>query len=343
MTMPVIGEIRMFSCDFMSDGWVECNGQLLDPQEYHFLYSLLGTSYGGDGTATFGVPDLRGRAPMHGSETIRIGTMDGMERVTLTTAQVPAHSHPMLASSQAASTQRPAQQALAAASVYADPANLKPFAAGALSSTGFVAHDNMQPSLTVKFCIATQGVFPNREEVDADQFIGEIRIFAFDFEPGGWASCDGRRMPIASNTPLFKILGPDFGGDGRAFFNLPSLQARLPMGVGAGPGLTPRLNGEPVGTDTVTLDHSQMPKHNHSVTAQDALGSQSSPENAVLAQGGKPDGRDTVPLHTYAPLPPDKLMHGQTISLAGGGQAHENRQPHLVLNICIALTGVYPY
>jgi microcystin-dependent protein len=172
MAEPFIGEIRPFGFDFPPRGWAECNGQLLSISSYQALFSLLGTTYGGNGSTTFALPDLRGRVPVHAGTstggTITQGESGGSERVTLATQQLPAHGHTVMASADLASSASPAGNVMGAkgrggVDVYAAASNLTPLAPGAVEAAGSgQSHENMQPSLTVNFCIALFGIFPSR-------------------------------------------------------------------------------------------------------------------------------------------------------------------------------------
>lgn len=173
-------------------------------------------------------------------------------------------------------------------------------------------------------------------------FLGEIRPFAFDYAPLGWAFCNGQSMSIPQNSALYSLLSIQFGGDGRTNFNLPNLMGRIPMGQGSGPGLTPRGIGQAVGDEQVTLNANQLPPHTHQLQARDVNATQPRPQANALAKGTIPGPRPQ-PYLSYGSLPtPDAPMAAQAISATGGGQSHENRQPVLGLNYCIALTGIYP-
>jgi microcystin-dependent protein len=168
----------------------------------------------------------------------------------------------------------------------------------------------------------------------SEPFLGEIRVFALNFEPRGWAACDGRLLPISVNTALFSILGTTFGGDGRTTFGLPNLRGRIPLGAGAGPGLTPRNLGESAGTETVTLSLNQLPPHNHAAKCNSGNGNQYGPANHYWAQ-------DAGGAKEYGATGTGK-MSAAAIGLAGGSQPHSNLQPYTVVNYCIALTGIFP-
>jgi len=169
-----------------------------------------------------------------------------------------------------------------------------------------------------------------------DPFIGTITLFGFNFAPRGWAKCEGQLLSIAQNQALFSLLGTTYGGDGRTTFALPDLRGRTPLGSGQGPGLEQYEQGTTGGAETVTLQQNQMPAHSHSLNANSAAGNTASPTNAIFASTG------AVDREYHAGGVANTAMSGQIIGPSGGSQAHENRQPYLVLNYCIALEGIYP-
>jgi microcystin-dependent protein len=168
----------------------------------------------------------------------------------------------------------------------------------------------------------------------SEPFVGEIRVFALNFEPRGWAACDGRLLPISVNTALFSLLGTTFGGDGRTTFGLPNLRGRIPLGAGAGPGLTPRNLGESAGTETATLSLNQLPAHNHAAKCNSGNGNQYGPANHYWAQ-------DAGGANEYGATGTGQ-MSAAAIGLAGGSQPRSNLQPYTVVNYCIALMGIFP-
>ncbi len=170
----------------------------------------------------------------------------------------------------------------------------------------------------------------------ADPFIGEIRIFAGNFAPRGWALCDGQLLPISQFTALFSILGTTYGGNGRTTLALPNLQGRFPMHPGRGPGLTPRSLGEKIGSPEVTLIPSQIPSHTHTQQASTDPGTTGTPSAEVILAA--PAENDSV----YGP--PDDLVNlaSEVVGNTGGGAPHENRQPYLAMNFIIALQGLFP-
>jgi microcystin-dependent protein len=167
MSQPYVGEIRMFGGNFAPAGWMFCEGQLLPISEYETLFNLIGTTYGGDGQSTFALPDLRGRLPLHQGNGFTLAETGGVETVTLTISQIPAHSHPYLASTTGVQTASPNNQVLGALSVegndlYAPATGTTPMAANAIGATGgSQPHDNFQPYLCVSFIISLFGVFPS--------------------------------------------------------------------------------------------------------------------------------------------------------------------------------------
>lgn len=175
MSNPFVGEIRLFGFGRVPTGWQACNGSLLSIAEYEILYTLLGTTYGGDGQNTFAVPDLRGRVPLHqgqgpGLSNYVIGQISGTETVTLANTQVPAHSHPVSATSAAAASLSPGNTFLPGAVsgdvFYATDltgATAAGMSAQSTSATGgSLPHENTMSTLTVQYCIAWSGIFPQQ-------------------------------------------------------------------------------------------------------------------------------------------------------------------------------------
>ncbi len=173
MAEPFLGEIRMMGFNFAPRGWAYCDGQILPINQNQSLYSLLGTTYGGDGRVTFALPDLRGRVPVHpndGAAGLQVaqGQRGGAETVILTEAQIPAHAHPLAVLDTPADSPVPAAgyRAVAQVHAYADPGaagETVSFHPQAVATNGAgQPHENMQPFTTVAFCIALQGLFPPR-------------------------------------------------------------------------------------------------------------------------------------------------------------------------------------
>jgi microcystin-dependent protein len=169
----------------------------------------------------------------------------------------------------------------------------------------------------------------------SDQFLAEIRIFPFNFPPTGWAFCDGQLMPISQNTALFALLGTTYGGDGKSTFALPDMQGNVPMQPGQGQGLSLRDLGEMSGVETITLLQSEIPVHTHSISASNSDGIDRIPSDQTLPAVG-------VAVSYYAPVANLGMMALQALPPAGGGLPHNNMQPYLTLNFCIALQGIFP-
>jgi microcystin-dependent protein len=172
----------------------------------------------------------------------------------------------------------------------------------------------------------------------SDQFVAEIRIFAGNFAPTGWAFCDGQILPISQNTALFSLLGTTYGGDGKATFALPNLQGSAPLQAGQGPGLSLRDLGQTGGAQSVTLLQSQLPSHSHRAQGRGGfLGDQVSPANNVWSKAQY--GRQGSPMYSVTGA---QQMSPGAISNAGGSQPHNNLMPYLTLNFIIALQGIFP-
>jgi microcystin-dependent protein len=172
-------------------------------------------------------------------------------------------------------------------------------------------------------------------------FVAEIRIWACNFAPTGWAFCDGQLMPISQNTALFSLLGTTYGGDGKTTFALPNLQGANPMHQGQGQGLSLRDLGEMSGVETVTLIQTELPAHSHFVQADAGIAGAGSPAGAVYKSGQAPGNPPTV-IWTYTTDAPNQSLNPLTVGFTGGNLPHNNMQPYLTLNFCIALQGVFP-
>ncbi len=164
----------------------------------------------------------------------------------------------------------------------------------------------------------------------SEPFLSEIKIMSFGFPPKGWATCDGQLLPINQNQALFALLGTTYGGDGRVNFGLPNLQGRAPMHTGNGHTL-----GERGGEAAHTLSIAEMPQHVHVASATSAAATSGAPNNTrVLAQ--------SAGANLYAAPTNLTAMASNALANVGGSQPHQNMQPFLVLNFCIALQGIFP-
>jgi microcystin-dependent protein len=255
---PFIGEIVQTSSTYLPDhiGFMRAQGQLLPVSEYTALFSLIGTTYGGDGRTTFGLPDLRGRVPVHegrgdGLTQRRLGERFGQTDVQLTANQIPSHNHHV-----------PPSQ-----SIFTD------------LTGGSASHTNMQPSLGVNYIVALTGVYPSRNLTydgleapleggvealgNGEPYLGSIAMFGGNFAPRGWAFADGTLLSISQYDALFSLFGTIYGGDGRTTFALPDLRGRAPVHYGTGPGLGSVSIGQEFGVENLTLTPVTMPSHQH--------------------------------------------------------------------------------
>jgi microcystin-dependent protein len=172
----------------------------------------------------------------------------------------------------------------------------------------------------------------------ADPFVAEIRIFPFNFQPRGWAWCDGQLLPLSQNTALFSLLGTTYGGNGKSNFALPDLQGRVPMHPGQGPGLSLHDLGETGGSETVSLLESEIPSHSHAISASTAAADEEGTKQPVGALPGAQQGSNQL----YTTFANPVTFNTQALAPAGGDQPHNNLQPYLTCYFCIALQGVFP-
>jgi microcystin-dependent protein len=180
--------------------------------------------------------------------------------------------------------------------------------------------------------------YPNETISMSDPFLGEIRLFAGNYAPYGWAFCDGQIMQIVQNSALYSILGTTYGGDGKTTFALPNLKGRIPLHFGRGDGLTNHELGEAFGSETVTLTANQMPEHSHSAAIKAAnAGTTNLPQNNLFGKIARSNIYST----------PDASLANMaegSVALAnsGGSQPHSNMQPYLTMSYIIAIYGIYP-
>ncbi len=231
------GQVALFAGSFAPTGWAFADGQTLAIDGNDGLFSLIGTTYGGDGQETFALPDLRGRTVVgtgtgSGLSPWSLGQVRGIEELTLTQAEMPAHEHTL------------------------------PVPSGVTGVTGGgQSFDNVQPSIGLTYLIATQGLFPPRDGgLSGETYLGELTLFAANFAPRDWTVADGRLLPINQNQALFSILGTSYGGDGRTTFALPDLRGRAVVGA---EGELFDL-GAMTGIEMVTLTTAELPAHTHS-------------------------------------------------------------------------------
>jgi microcystin-dependent protein len=160
-------------------------------------------------------------------------------------------------------------------------------------------------------------------------YVGEIRMFAGNFNPNGWMFCQGQTLPISQYETLFQLIGTTYGGDGEETFNLPNLSGRLPLHQGSG-----YVIGQMAGVEEVTLTTQQIASHSHPFMATTNIGGASAPGNNVLAQSST--------IKVYSAIAPTVALGPSSMTPTGGSQPHSNLQPYLCINFIISLFGVFP-
>lgn len=166
-----------------------------------------------------------------------------------------------------------------------------------------------------------------------EAYLGEIRMFAGNYAPVGWALCDGSTLPISEYEPLYSLLGTTYGGDGQTTFAVPDLRGRIPIGQGAGPGLTSRPLASLGGTETVSLTASNLPMHNHVVLANKEPGTVATVQSEIWAANS---------INQFFQGAATAQMAASTITAAGGNQPHANMMPFQVISFIICTNGLYP-
>ena len=169
----------------------------------------------------------------------------------------------------------------------------------------------------------------------SEPFVGEIRMFAGNFAPRGWAFCDGQLLAVSQNDALFSLLGTTYGGDGRTTFGLPDLRGRIPIHAGHGPGLSERRLGSKGGAENVTLTVNQLPSHSHEpVQGDNEVADDFAPADKTLAN-------TTYDLYIEGTTP-NVNMSAEAVTNVGGSRSHTNLMPFLCIHFIIALVGIYP-
>ncbi len=172
----------------------------------------------------------------------------------------------------------------------------------------------------------------------SEPFVGEIRMFAGNFAPRGWAFCDGQLLAVSQNDALFSLIGTIYGGDGRTTFALPDMRGRLPVHQGQGPGLSPRRLGARYGSEKVNLTINQIPSHSHEYLGSANIADSNNPASDVVASHNDGD----LPYVDVPSVDKIKSLSSDAVSATGGSQAHQNMMPSLCINYIMALVGIYP-
>lgn len=167
----------------------------------------------------------------------------------------------------------------------------------------------------------------------SEPFVGEIRMFAGNFAPRGWAFCDGQLLAVSQNDALFSLFGTIYGGDGRTTFGLPDLRGRIPIHAGTGPGLSPRRLGAKAGAENVTLTTNQLPSHSHPQAHSSENADDTSPASKAPAR--------TVH-DLYIEDDPNFALNSAAVANVGGSRSHTNEMPFLCIHFITALVGIYP-
>jgi microcystin-dependent protein len=178
-------------------------------------------------------------------------------------------------------------------------------------------------------------------------FIGQIQLFGFNFAPRGWALCQGQTLPISQYAALFSILGTNFGGNGINNFMLPNMQGYVTVGAGQAPGLSPYVVGQTAGTTSVNVSINEMANHNHNFAAASSAGTTTTAAGNQLAysqisSGGKGGTTQTAAIYSPNASAATTALAPLAIGMSGGNLPHNNMQPYLALNYCIALAGDFP-
>ena len=168
----------------------------------------------------------------------------------------------------------------------------------------------------------------------SEPFVGEIRMFAGNFAPRGWAFCDGQLLAVSQNDALFSLLGTIYGGDGRTTFGLPDLRGRIPLHAGHGPGLSERRLGAKGGEEKVTLTVNQLPSHGHAINASTTAANANNPSGALIG--------DSPSIDVFSESSPNTPLASSAITSVGGSRSHTNLMPFLCVHFIIALVGIYP-
>lgn len=365
---PFLGEIRAFAFGFVPNGWIQCNGQTLNIVSNQALYSLLGTTYGGNGTSTFAVPNLADRivigpgqgsnlpnyslAQTGGSKTFTI-SMDNMPTHTHTGTNLPAASANLQVYYNNVTAASPSPEgtyyAKNASNFYSATYNTVMASSTSSCTTESAgisqAANGMMPYLAMNYCICVSGLYPTTSGAGFDPLLGEIKLFAGNFIPGGWAACNGQSLTIMQNQALYSLLGTNYGGNSTTFM-LPDLKGRTPIHIGQGAGLTNHQLAEKGGSIQCTLTATTLPSHNHLMNfplmVSNLAANNASPENCFPTKMAS-NGFEAGTSHSGSFITTGATL---TTSSSSAGSASPTpittTQPFVSINYIIATTGLYP-
>lgn len=329
MSGRLLGEIVLFAGRSAPRGWALCDGQILEVDDHPRLFGRIGETFGGDGRTTFTLPDFRGRVPLHsgqgsGLSPYKMGDKGGSESVALRTAELPAHNHPVQATSGAGCSKEPQGHILAQSSawdVYRPNVPGDDMHPGAIAAAGEgEPHDNMLPFLCLNFIIAMRDGGSNGQAKDKGSPWGAVEMVAGNQVPDGYVPCDGRLLPVSRHRELFESISTTYGGDGVENFAVPDLRGRAALHAGQALGLSPRRLGACGGSAKIVLKTPNLPSHTHTLVGTHCPAKTGNPRGNTLAQAGY-QSRDAE-LAEMAP---------EAIAETGEGRPHDNMQPYLVL------------
>lgn len=353
-----LGEIRLFAFDYAPQGWMPCDGTILPINDNEVLFTLLGTTYGGDGVTTFALPDMRGRIPVGVgmgtglNKEWKLGEKFGEEFVTLDVSNLPKHSHELYGTTSQGNTNQPEKSLLASAPLGDFVYTLTDYFDTYMNSESTTSVgaakpiDNMMSTMALNYCIAVKGVHPlSGEDITAEPFVGEVKIFANNFVPDGFYPCNGTFLEINrdDNIPLFSVIGNKFGGFANVSFKLPYLEDAAISHRDTLHSSRQKF-GEITGYDIIQLTEDNIPPHNHDICISKRKGMTSEFSAEVFpAKGHKKDGTRTIPLNIYGDVPSNSNMSPIMLTNTGGHNAdYFNEQPFISLIYCICKDGAYP-
>lgn len=330
-----IGEVRLFAVSHTIDNWLPCDGQSLAVARYTKLFQIIGNRFGGDGSTTFSLPDLRSRVVISADTAsgFAFASRYGEEQHLLTVEELPAHTHTVSVTSQSSNSTSGFGNVLATSAdpcysggprnVFLHPEALVP------SPGGTQPHTNLQPYLVLEYRICTEGYYPQDDL--GEGWIGEIVMLAFSKQLRNWLPCDGRVLPASLYGTLAQLLGTTYGNPTNAV-QLPDLRGRTPVASGDSPGLTPRPLGSSGGSAGVELTLQQMPQHSHMLySGSGTPDSGTSPESRMYAVGSH-----------FSSGSAEGQLAADALASTGGSLPHNNIQPCLALQAVICVAGLFP-
>lgn len=334
---PYISEIRSFAFSYAPREWALCDGRAIVVNDStRTLYSLIGTTFGGDGTY-FRLPDLRDRVTIGNGPGYPAFARGGEETHQLTHQEMPKHRHRGMASVNGADSADPKDHLWPSDAGYMLRSNNDMSELATELVGGGIAHNNMSPYLAINYAICLVGLYPGLNYRVTDDFIGTIRPFPRNFDAGWWLPCDGTVLPVESYRALYSVIGHTFGGPDDKHFALPDLRGRATVNSGKPEGLSPYLIGDKVGEALVKLTTKEMPRHSHAALAS-TRGSTKQPDGQVWANE---DGRP--PVNCFASRKGEgAVMNPAAIGESGGDEPHNNMMPYQTMEYRIAAGGEMP-